>query len=58
MKVRAGIRQTDPISPSKKPPADMLNEIATARIELVDSDPLIWREVVHLHHPRHSSVRV
>jgi len=46
------------MSPSKKPPADILNEIATARIELVDSDPLIWREAVHLHHRRHSSVRV
>lgn len=33
------------MSPAKEPPADSLHEIATVRIELVDSKPLIWREV-------------
>jgi hypothetical protein len=30
---------------SKTPAADSFNEIATVRIELKDTDPLIWREV-------------
>lgn len=30
---------------AKTPPTDSFNEIATVRIELRDTDPLIWREV-------------
>jgi hypothetical protein len=30
---------------NKTPAADSFNEIATVRIELKDTDPLIWREV-------------
>jgi len=34
------------MSPARKPPAtDSFNEIASVRIELLDSDPLIWRQV-------------
>lgn len=45
MEVSLGICQTGVMSPAKKPAADSLHEIATVRIELVDSAPLIWREV-------------
>jgi hypothetical protein len=33
------------MSPARKSASDSFNEIATVRIELVDSHPLIWREV-------------
>ena len=34
------------MSPTRKTPAtDSFNEIASVRIELKDSDPLIWRQV-------------
>jgi len=45
MEVSPAICQSAPMSPAKQPAADSLHEIATVRIELVDSDPLIWREV-------------
>jgi hypothetical protein len=33
------------MSPTRKTASDSFNEIATVRIELIDSNPLIWREV-------------
>ncbi len=45
MEVSPAICQSARMSPAKKPAADSLHEIATVRIDLVDSDPLIWREV-------------
>jgi hypothetical protein len=32
-------------TPAKKPSTDSVNEVCTIRMELLDSDPLIWREV-------------
>jgi hypothetical protein len=37
--------QTGGMSPTRKTASDSFDEVATVRIELLDSDPLIWREV-------------
>lgn len=45
MELNGAVCQTDGMSPSRKSPSDSVNEIASVRIELRHSDPLIWRMV-------------
>ena len=45
MELESAACQTGGMSAADKTASDRFNEIATLRIELRDSDPLIWRQL-------------